>query len=157
MEEKITLEQAAEYLRLALPLMARHRVSVTPDNYAVWYAYVAGANQDLRLAVDEILGQGGGFDEHVMALLYQRFLCPWDEARAVAAQEALSKVVERSPGIGQRRRWGRVALPVGTRGLFTADQRRYRGRGIARSDRETRRGDLRDALERRGFARESCR
>jgi len=93
MEEKITVEQAAEHLRLALPLMARQRVAVTPDNYAVWYEYVAGTHPGLRLAVDEILGQGGGFDEHVMALLYQRFLSPWDEERATATREALSKVV----------------------------------------------------------------
>jgi len=88
-----TLQQAAEYLRLTLPLMARNRVPVTPENYAVWYAYVVGANHGLRLALDEILDQGEGVDERATTMLYQRFLVPWDEARAVAAQEALSKTI----------------------------------------------------------------
>lgn len=34
-------DKAAEYMRLALPLMKRHGVPMTPDNYAVWYEHVS--------------------------------------------------------------------------------------------------------------------
>ena len=45
----------AERLRQALPLMSRHGISVTPVNYAVWYEYVSGENDDLRIAIDDLL------------------------------------------------------------------------------------------------------
>ena len=38
-----TAETTAEFARLALPLMTRHGIPVTPRNYAVWYEYVAGS------------------------------------------------------------------------------------------------------------------
>ena len=34
----MTPEQSAELLRMTLPVMARHKVPVTPPNYAVWYS-----------------------------------------------------------------------------------------------------------------------
>ena len=44
--DRLTTETAAEYLRLALPLMSKQRVSTTPRNYAVWYTYVDRADLD---------------------------------------------------------------------------------------------------------------
>ena len=40
-------DNAAEYMRLALPLMRKHGVPMTPDNYAVWYEHVSGSNAKL--------------------------------------------------------------------------------------------------------------
>jgi len=35
-------EESSEYLRLALPLMARQDAALHPVSYAVWYEYVSG-------------------------------------------------------------------------------------------------------------------
>ena len=37
-------QQAAEYMRLAVPLMTKYGIAMTPQNYAVLYEYVAGSN-----------------------------------------------------------------------------------------------------------------
>ena len=65
---------AAELLRLALPLLLQYGIPPTPRNYAVWYEYVAESNQPLRQAIDEIIGQGGEFNDDINADLYQTYL-----------------------------------------------------------------------------------
>ncbi|BCX82039.1 diguanylate cyclase [Methylomarinovum caldicuralii] len=49
-----TPDQAAEYLRLTLPLLSKHRLPVNPVNYAIGYDYVAGNNRPLREAIDRL-------------------------------------------------------------------------------------------------------
>ena len=51
-QEEISIEKSSEFLRLALPFMSRYRVPVTPQNYAVWYEYVAGTNMPLKEAIE---------------------------------------------------------------------------------------------------------
>ena len=53
----IDFDRSSEYLRLALPLMSKYKVPVTPENYAVWYEYVSGANIALTEAIGQLLGQ----------------------------------------------------------------------------------------------------
>ena len=48
-------EQAAENLRLALPLISKHKSPINPVNYAVWYEYVSGENLALSNAIDALL------------------------------------------------------------------------------------------------------
>ncbi|WP_417509724.1 GGDEF domain-containing protein [Methylophaga sp.] len=48
-------DKAAEYMRLALPLMRKHGVPMTPDNYTVWYEHVSGANEALSLAINSMV------------------------------------------------------------------------------------------------------
>lgn len=50
-----TFEQAAEYVRLALPLMAKHAIPATPLHYTVWYEYVAGRNTELQETIEAAL------------------------------------------------------------------------------------------------------
>jgi len=40
-------ESSKSLVRVVLPLMAKHCVPITPENYAVWYAYAAGENSAL--------------------------------------------------------------------------------------------------------------
>jgi len=49
------IQQAAENLRLALPLISKHKSPVNPVNYAVWYEYVSGENLALSNAIDALL------------------------------------------------------------------------------------------------------
>lgn len=56
MEYRESLEQTAEYIRQALPLMTRNGIPANPKHYTVWYDYVSGRNQALKESVDRILG-----------------------------------------------------------------------------------------------------
>jgi len=71
-----SVEQAAERLRKAVPIMVRHGIPVTPLNYALWYAYVSNEDPTLNLRIDEIVAAYGMipltsaedlFREHVSA------------------------------------------------------------------------------------------
>jgi len=65
--------QAAEYMRLAIPLMNKHGIAMTPANYAIWYEYVAGTNVALQDAVDRHLDDDGKLTDKQSRDLYERF------------------------------------------------------------------------------------
>jgi diguanylate cyclase len=71
-------ERAAEYLRLALPLMTRHGVPVTPQNYALWYDYVSGDNPELNAEIDRLIGEQRQFTEVVNTQLYRQYVAEHD-------------------------------------------------------------------------------
>jgi len=73
MEYSEYYDQSAEYMRLAIPLMKKHGIAMTPANYAVWYEYVSGNNIALKDAVDEHIGDAGTLTDQESRDLYQRF------------------------------------------------------------------------------------
>ncbi len=54
-----SVEQAAERLRKAVPIMVRHGIPVTPVNYALWYTYVTNEDPTLNRRIDEIVSAYG--------------------------------------------------------------------------------------------------
>jgi diguanylate cyclase len=54
--------------------MNQHGISVTPQNYAVWYEYVAGANLPLKEAIDTHIIEQGSIDDARTKELYSYFL-----------------------------------------------------------------------------------
>ena len=76
--DQVTGETAAEYLRIAIPLMSRHRVPATPDNYATWYEYVSGRNEGLSNEIDRLIGEKVRFTEAINAKLYREHVAEPD-------------------------------------------------------------------------------
>jgi diguanylate cyclase len=66
-------EKAAEYMRLAVPLMKKHGVAMTPTNYTLWYEYVSGKNDALNRAVNESIAENTIFSEQLSNDLYAQF------------------------------------------------------------------------------------
>lgn len=66
-------EQAAEYMRLAIPLMKKHGIAMTPANYSVWYEYVAGKNAALVEEVDKRKENEHQLTDKESSELYSRF------------------------------------------------------------------------------------
>jgi len=66
-------EKAAEYMRLAVPLMKKNGVAMTPANYAVWYEYVSGGNLALIDAVDSQIDGNERLTDKQSRELYERF------------------------------------------------------------------------------------
>lgn len=52
---KELIVESAKNLKKALPLMMKYSVPTTPDNYALWYHYVAEDNNDLKESMDKLL------------------------------------------------------------------------------------------------------
>lgn len=69
-----TLPESAEYLRMALPLMSKFNIPVTPGNYAVWYEYAAGSNQSLNERIDALLHNGTEITQGLINVLYREFI-----------------------------------------------------------------------------------
>jgi diguanylate cyclase len=63
MKSPDSLDVASHCARAALAMMERHKVPPHPENYAIWYAYVAGRNPDLTAAIDAILTAGKRFTQ----------------------------------------------------------------------------------------------
>ncbi len=74
-----TLEETAKYVRLILPLMTKHRIPITPINYATWYYYVSGKNKDLKEAIDRIIEKEELFSEKTNEEIYRRFFLEHEE------------------------------------------------------------------------------
>ncbi|MFQ5964547.1 MAG: GGDEF domain-containing protein [Candidatus Scalinduaceae bacterium] len=79
MNDTESLEEAVRYVRLALPLMSKHGIPITPKNYTIWYCYVSGKNKELQEAVDSIVEKAEQFSEETNKMLYQRFFAEKDE------------------------------------------------------------------------------
>lgn len=69
-----TTDRVNEYLRLTLKEMGKYGVPVTPQNYAVWYAYSAGTNQALREEVHRQLESDQGITAEFNRDIYRRYL-----------------------------------------------------------------------------------
>ena len=88
------LEQAANHLRLAVPMMVKHAIPPNPHNYAIWYHYVAGLDPELKKALDNSLLQEGGIDSSDSDRLYSTYISPDSEAERIF-QESLCRLIEK--------------------------------------------------------------
>ena len=94
MSEETRKDEAAEFLRLSLPMMAKYAIPVTPSNYAVWFEYVSGANQPLRQSIDDLIESNALINEEVVRDLYQRRVTDAAEKRIAKTREALRLLLE---------------------------------------------------------------
>ncbi|CAA7626015.1 putative diguanylate cyclase (GGDEF) domain [Magnetospirillum sp. LM-5] len=67
------IEVAAHCARAALGMMDRHGVPAHPNNFIIWYAFVADRDPELTKAINGVLRAGQKFSDDVCADLYERF------------------------------------------------------------------------------------
>jgi diguanylate cyclase len=72
----------------AFGLIGRHGVEPVPENYALWYAYVARTNSELSRVLDGLIAEGRVFDPGLVAELVERFV-----ARRAPEGETLSREI----------------------------------------------------------------
>jgi diguanylate cyclase len=80
MDEIRPMEDSYGNIRLALPLMSKYRIPVTPHNYTVWYRYVSGEDLELAKAIEALLEKEGLFTYEMNEALYRRFCSDTDES-----------------------------------------------------------------------------
>lgn len=93
MKYEDSIEQSAELLRKALPLMSRQTAGLHPVSYAIWYDYVSNRNPDLRQAIDEVMARSGTLDETATRHLFDRHVADFDADTAARVTEGFQRVL----------------------------------------------------------------
>ena len=91
--QDVNVDTAAEYLRLVLPLLARHRIPATPQNYAVWYGYVCGDNPALKAEIDRMVAEQAGFSPEICQRLYRQFVAEHDIGNIESVRSNLNQIL----------------------------------------------------------------
>jgi diguanylate cyclase len=88
-----SIEQSAELLRRALPLMSKQKAALNPISYAVWYEYVAGINPALQARIDELTRDGGLLDDDVTVELFRKYVSEVDAETAQRVSQDMQRVM----------------------------------------------------------------
>lgn len=91
-----SVEQAAERLRRAVPIMVKHGIPVTPLNYALWYTYVANEDPGLNQRIDDIVAAYGTIPPTRAESLFREHISPTGDHEATLARmkSDLEKMVQ---------------------------------------------------------------
>lgn len=73
-EYKENFNEAAEYLRLALPLMKKNGMPANPINYSIWYEFVSGTNKKLNEIIENALEENKPFTTEYCKKLYSDYV-----------------------------------------------------------------------------------
>ncbi len=66
-------DDITEIARKVLLTLSRQEISVTPENYRVWFEYMIGSNLELIKEIDAFLAEGTKFDDVRNRKLYERY------------------------------------------------------------------------------------
>ena len=98
MDSVDSIRTSAELARKVIELMEQNKVPSTPDNFAVWHAYVDGGNPDLVKAINDAQTGADGFTESLNSEFHQRFLEGASQAELMEIgrriEGAVAKVLE---------------------------------------------------------------
>lgn len=87
---KDTFAQSAAYLKQAVPLMIKYQIPTTPDNYHLWYNYVAASMPELNQAIDQAVKLQGTCSLTTCERLYHQYLAAQDEKQMEAMKLSLA-------------------------------------------------------------------
>lgn len=90
---ELSLEASSEFLRLALPLLSKYRIPVTPQNFTVWFDYVAGRSAALSEIIDDLIEREAPINTEVTRDLYERFYGDKTQMGVIAAQERVEQIL----------------------------------------------------------------
>lgn len=74
MVHKENSSKAAEYLRQVIPLLAQQKLPSTPQNYSIFYNYIAGSNQALVEAIDSNIKKSNPFSNDLLNELHEKYV-----------------------------------------------------------------------------------
>ena len=83
MEFADDLGASVQYSSEAMRLMAQYKIPATPQNFAVWYAYVSDNGPDLKRAVDVLISNKQEFNEEQNAELFDKYFGQQAEGLAI--------------------------------------------------------------------------
>ncbi len=87
-------DKAGEKLRLALPIMAKKQVAVTPVNYAIFYEYVSQTNELLNTELDKLIPDNQPITDETCQALYDKKLLAFEVEKLKKTQQGLRNIVD---------------------------------------------------------------
>lgn len=87
------VNESAETLRIVLPLMARHKIPATPENYSIWFHYVTNDRPGLKEYIDRLLEQKTPFSAEVNEHIHQQFLSECDLRQAEQVRKNIASAL----------------------------------------------------------------
>lgn len=93
MEYNHTKPESAEYLRLALPHMAKHDAPMHPISYAVWYEHVAGMNQALSEAIMALSTADTIFNDADIEALFNQYIADITPETATMISHEFQRII----------------------------------------------------------------
>jgi diguanylate cyclase len=88
-----SIARAGEYLRMVLPLLARHKLPADPLHYSVLYAYVSGRNQALARELEPVVAGDVPLTQELAQRLFTRYVCESDASVIEPVRRELRRVV----------------------------------------------------------------
>jgi len=85
--------QAAEYLRQAVPLMVKHQIPPNPLNYALWYTYVSKRMPALNLQLDKTVQTYGTCPNLLSEKMFREHMLSAETDAANKVQDQLIAVI----------------------------------------------------------------
>lgn len=89
-----TVDDAVAICKKVLPLMSRRGVPTIPQNYAVWFDYVAAGNEALKDEIDALMEVESGFSPQACRSIYERYFVDDHRAEVDGIQGAVKVTVE---------------------------------------------------------------
>lgn len=90
-------DQAADFLRLAVPTMIKHKIVPNPLNYALWYSYYSNAYPTLNKELDQTIERYGTCPPEVGEALFIQHMTDLEnenEKKIESFQKAFSHIVD---------------------------------------------------------------
>jgi len=91
---EVPLTESVQILKRVLPLMSRQRVPTIPQNYAIWYDFVAERNEALAIELQGLIDMGGGFSPELCRRIYEKYYLDEIRNEVGGIQEAVREAVE---------------------------------------------------------------
>lgn len=91
---EVPLTESVQILKRVLPLMSRQRVPTIPQNYAIWYDFVAERNEALAIELQGLIDMGGEFSPELCRRIYEKYYLDEIRNEVGGIQEAVREAVE---------------------------------------------------------------
>ncbi|MFB1002188.1 MAG: hypothetical protein QMC22_06575, partial [Pseudomonadales bacterium] len=85
---------ASRYVKQALPMMIKNKITPNPCNFALWYAYVSKRDLLLNKTLDVTIKETGTCPEMVSRELFKKHVIKEEIALQKNLQDTLSNVVQ---------------------------------------------------------------
>lgn len=85
---------ASRYIKKAIPLMMQHKITPSPCNFALWYAYVANRDLELKKALDDIVASPDGWSEEIGRQLFKKYVMGEEIAQQQNLQDSLKDIMQ---------------------------------------------------------------
>lgn len=88
-EELDELTYSTKNLKIAIPLMGKFGIPMTPKHYSVWYSYIAKANADLNAFLDKEIKRAGTCSPIISEEAYANYIATEAEKENINIKKGL--------------------------------------------------------------------